>query len=57
MDIKDRKHYVNNMFDKVFYNDKAKQKKVSDLNTEESYFEDHEIIDEYRDNKRSYEEY
>lgn len=57
MDIKDKKYYINNMFDKVFCNDNYRNKKTHDLNDEASYFDDHEVMDEFRDNNRSSEEY
>ena len=57
MDVKDKKKFINNLFDKAFYNDNSKfKRKVVDMESDNTY-EDREVLDKFIDNKRSFEEY
>ncbi len=57
MDVKDKKKFINRLFEKGFYNDNSKfKRKLVDMESDNTY-EDREVLDKFIDNKRSFEEY
>ena len=57
MDIKDKKKFINKLFGSAFYNEDRKSKRKELCEPDELSYDDHEIVESFRDNKRGCDEY